>query len=223
MNAGMIKNICLCLFVLALTCADYEMLDELEEDPDAVTLAISNVTDSSVTLRWTKYRDDDFSRYEVYFGTNDIVDRSDEFSDSLLFSSDTVKIVQPLDDLQRYYFRVLVVNETGRFSASNTVDTVTPENMRGKLKLAAPVRTDAGDLRLSWTAALEPIDRYEIFADTLHTVDTTDTSVATVYSDTAETVTGLVSDRTWWLRVYALRDTAIVATSNSVAITRIEN
>jgi hypothetical protein len=63
------------------------------------------------------------------------VDRNDIFADSLSFDTDTIKTVQPLDDMTRYYFRVIVYNGQGNYSASNIVDTVTPEDMKGKLKL----------------------------------------------------------------------------------------
>ncbi|MBN1575032.1 MAG: fibronectin type III domain-containing protein [Chitinispirillaceae bacterium] len=209
---------CAASLLLCLSCADYDLLDDPDREPDPVSLEIIAVSDSSVTLRWTRCDDDDFRQYAVYYGTSDIVDRSDKLADSLSFDVDTVKTVRPLDDMTRYYFRVIVYNEGENFSVSNIVDTVTPENMKGKLKLAVPELTEDRAVRLRWTSALEEFNRYVIHADTTRTVDTTDTLLATVYSDTAETVEGLQPDRTWWLRVYARHDTAIVATSNTVEI-----
>lgn len=218
--AGTIKMIvilgCITGFALLLSsCADYDLLEDPDETPDPVELEIIDVTDSSVTLRWERCNDEDFSRYEVYYGTNDIVDRSDKLADSLSFDVDTVKTVKPLDDATRYYFRVIVTNENEKYSVSNIVDTVTPENMRGKLKLSKP-ELDDEDIFLKWTASVEEFDKYVIHADTTRTVDTTDTLLATVYSDTTETIEGLPFGHTWWFRVYALSDTAQVATSNTV-------
>jgi hypothetical protein len=57
------------LFSLVIFCADYDELDDPDRRPDPVTLAISAATDSSVTLRWTRCTDDEFARYELYYGT----------------------------------------------------------------------------------------------------------------------------------------------------------
>jgi hypothetical protein len=218
MNAAITKIAGVCLLLLTFTCADYDMLDDDNKEIDRVNLEITAATDSSVTLRWTKYRDDDFMNYVVLYGTNDIVDWSDKTADSLVFDFDTVKTVHLLDDMTRYYFRVMVVNDDGIFSGSNTVDTITPENMTGKLKLTAPVLNGDGDILLAWTAAHEDFDKHAVYADTVRTVDTTDTLIATVYSDTSETISGLSDEKTWWLRVYAINDTAVVATSNIKSI-----
>ena len=217
------RSICIMLYstimmALFASCADYDLLEDPDRTPDPVVLEITAVTDSSVTVRWTQCRDDDFKQYAVYYGTNDIVDRDDKLADSLSFSVDTVKTVRPLDDLTRYYFRVIVYNDQGNFSVSNIVDTVTPEDMKGKLKLSRPQVTADGDVTLLWTAALETVDRYAVHADTLRTVDTADSIYATVYSDTTETISGLAAGHTWYFKVVARTDTTVAATSNIVDI-----
>lgn len=220
----MISNFHLTLYILMilllinLHCADYDLMDDPDREPDRVELSITDVTDSSVTLEWTRCDDEDFRSYEVYYGTDDIIDRSNTLADSLLFDVDTVKTVQPLDDMIRYYFRVIVTNETGNFSVSNIVDTITPEDMKGKLRLFTPVINDDNDVYLKWTSALEAIKSYRIYADTVNAVDTTDSLVATVYSDTTEKISGLTADYRWRFRVYAMNDSAIAATSNTVDV-----
>ena len=166
----------------------------------------------------TQCGEDDFIRYEVYYGTDDIVDRSDKLADSLSFSVDTVKIVQPLDDMTRYYFRVLVYNDLDNFSVSNIVDTTTPEDMKGKIRLFRPEIDDDGGVKLLWTSAMEEVERYDIYADTTKTVDTSDSLYATVYSDTSETIENLEAGHTWRFKVVASSDTAVEATSNTVSI-----
>jgi hypothetical protein len=204
--------------MLFLLCADYDLLEDPDKTPEPVSLEIIELTDSTVTVRWTQCRDEDFKQYEVYYGTNDIIDRNDKCADSLTFSVDTVKTVGPLDDMTRYYFRVIVFNDLGNFSVSNIVDTITLEDLKGKLKCNAPTITDDGEVRLRWTTVQEESSRYVIHADTLRTVDTTDTLLATVYSDTTETIGDLLTGHTWWFRIFAWNDTAIVASSNTVEI-----
>lgn len=207
------------IFILiSFDCADYDLMEDPDRKPERVELEIIDVTDSSVTLEWTRYDDEDFSSYEVYYGTEDIIDRSNKLADSLLFDVDTVKTVQPLDDLTRYYFRVIVTNTGGNFSVSNIVDTMTPEDMKGKIRLFTPVLNADSDVSLKWTSALEMIKNYRIYGDTLSAVDTTDTLLSTVYSDTTERIEGLLLDRTWRFRVYAMSDSGIAATSNIVDI-----
>lgn len=201
------------------SCADYDLLSEQDAIPDPVALEIVAVTDSSVALRWSQCHHADFRQYAVYYGTQDVIDNNDKLADSLSFVTDTVKKVWPLDELTRYYFRVMVTTQGGLLSASNTVDTVTLENMRGKLQLFRPELKNDGAIAVRWTAALVPVDRYLLYGDTLATVDASDSLLSTVYSDTAKTVSGLAAGKTWYLRVYAYNDTTRVATSNRVDMT----
>lgn len=218
----MVRIAAAALFLLGLLCADYELLDDEKVRIDAVTLSIDTVTDSSVTLRWTRYNDDDFSNYVVLYGTGDIVDWNDKVADSLMFDFDTTKIVQPLDDRSHYYFRVMVLNSDGVFSGSNTVDTTTPENMHGKIRLETPTEATDDKTVLHWSSSIDTFDRYMIYADTTRTVDTTDTLLSTVYSDTSEVIDNTVFGRSFWVRVFAYDDTAVVAKSSSVEVRKQE-
>jgi hypothetical protein len=206
------------MFVLGSGCADYDELDDPDRKPEAVDLEIIRVTDSTVTLRWTRNNEEDFRQYAVYYGINEIVDRDDNLDDSLSYSDDTVKTVGPLDDLVHYYFRVMVYNERGNFRWSNTVDTTTPENMKGKIKLGTPERTGLESVRLRWSAAAGVINRYTVYGDTMGVVDTNDQLFSTIHTDTTSVIEGLGPGRTWWFRVYAWNDTALAATSNIVKI-----
>lgn len=212
-----ISGVLLCILI-NFYCADYDLMEDTDRKPDSVELSIIDVTDSSVTLGWTRCDDEEFRSYEVYYGTDDIIDRSNTLADSLLFDVDTIKTVQPLDDMTHYYFRIIVTNENGNFSVSNIADTITPEDMKGKLRLYTPEINDDNDVFLKWTSALEEISSYRIYADTVNAVDTTDSLIATVYSDTTEQIRGLLGDYTWRFRVYAMGDSGIAATSNTVDV-----
>lgn len=202
-----------------LRCADYELLDDENKRIDAVKLSITKVTDSSVTLKWSRYMDNDFSHYVVLYSTGDIVDWNDKVSDSLMFDFDTVKIVQHLNEMTRYYFRVMVTSNNGKFSGSNTVDTITCENLRGKLRLNNPERDSAGKVFLKWSKSLEACDRYLLYADSKVEVDTADSLITTVYSDTMKTIeSDLFGKLPFWVRVYAFSGKTPVAKSNIVEI-----
>ena len=217
-NGYPVVSMIMFLILTIINCADYDLMEDPDRKPDRVELMITDVTDSSVTLEWTRCDDANFRSYEVYYGTDDIIDRSNTLADSLLFDVDTVKTVQPLDDLTHYYFRVIVTNENGNFSVSNIADTVTPEDMKGKLRLFPPESDKENNVSLRWTSALEEIKRYRIYGDTISTVDTADTLLSTVYSDTTEQIEGLLLDHIWRFRVYAIGDSGIISTSNIVDI-----
>ena len=69
----------LMLFALLLSCADYDLLDS--DDPDPVKLSITSVSDSTVSLKWTRSTAEDFRNYKVYYSRNDVVDNTDSLSD----------------------------------------------------------------------------------------------------------------------------------------------
>lgn len=212
------------LILILLNCADYDLLNE--NDPDPVNLDITAVTDSTVSLKWTKSTAEDFKNYKVYYSRNDVVDNNDSLSDSLSFRIDTTKIVRKLAPGMRYYFRVIVNTESGNFSASNIVDTITltdtASDSTGSLELYTPENVTDSSLTLRWSECKEAFDRYRIFADTVRLVNYTGYLAWTVSQDTVKTVTGLDSDKTYWFRVYAQKDTSFVAVSNSVEV-QVEN
>ncbi|NLD98553.1 MAG: fibronectin type III domain-containing protein, partial [Fibrobacter sp.] len=94
------------LMVLFISCADYELLNLGE--PESVQLQISAVTDSTVSLVWSKSHDEDFKNYKLYYSRKETVDNNDSLVDSLSFRVDTVRTVRGLAPDTRYYFRVLV-------------------------------------------------------------------------------------------------------------------
>lgn len=108
---------------LLVKCADYNM-----NLPDPVTVSITGVTDTTVTLKWTRSRDIDFSGYHVYYSKNDNVEPNDPLSrcvDTLLLAQDTIKVVGNLSRDSLYFFRIIVNTTRGLISSSNTVDTTT--------------------------------------------------------------------------------------------------
>lgn len=210
----------LMLSALLLSCADYDLLDS--DDPDPVKLQITSVSDSTVSLKWTRSTAEDFRNYKVYYSRNDVVDNTDSLSDSLSFRIDTTKIVRGLSSETHYYFRVIVNTESGKFSASNIADTVTladsAADSTGVLKLYGPENITDSSVTLKWSKCELAFDRYRIFADTTWQVNFSDIPVDTIYQDTSTTIFDLDSGKTYWFRVYAQKDTGFIASSNSVEV-----
>lgn len=215
-----IKNYIIPIFLLLCSCADYDLLNL--GDPDSVKLSIKAVTDSTVTLLWSKSNDEDFADYKVYYSRNETVDQRDSLVDSLSFRIDTIKTVRKLLPGTRYYFRVLVNTGRGLFSASNEVDTVTRKDTvsdsTANLKLYAPYNITDSSVTLRWSKYQFSFDSYRVFMDTTWNVTIEDSLIKPVYHDTILTVTGLKNDKNYWFRVYAKKDTSYVSESNSIEV-----
>jgi hypothetical protein len=197
------------------SCADYDLMEQ-SLHPDGVTLSITGVSDTSVTIRWTRYTGEDFQRYSVYCSRSDAIDTTDSLCDTLLFSIDTAKTIRGLMVGTLYYFRVMVTTKEGGVGVSNIVDTTTVVSMKGKLKLEQPDTAALTDstVTLRWSSCVSLFDSYKIYRDTTSNADDKDTLIRTVYNDTQATIRGLDQSRDYWFRVYAVLDTTVVAVSN---------
>lgn len=208
------------IILILCTCADYDLLNL--DEPESVNLAIKAVTDTTVTLVWSKSNDEDFSNYKVYYSRSETVDQHDSLVDSLSFRIDTTKTVRNLIPGIRYYFRVIVNTGRGLFSASNEVDTVTLRDTSADtsqiLKLYAPTVISDSSIILRWSKIHFTFDAYKIFMDTTWDVTNADSAIGTVYHDTTLVVNGLAKNKIYWYRVYATKDIGYIVGSNSVEV-----
>jgi hypothetical protein len=205
------------------SCADYNEMEEAE-NPTPVTLSIAGTGDSSVTLKWSKYAGEYFSNYGLYIGYSQGLDSADSLIDTFSYRTDTVATIRKLTPNTHYYFRVIVTTTEGGAGASNVVDTTVNESTKHKLTLYPPDSTLTDTtVFLRWTKYGLDFDYYRIYRDTTDVVDTKDTSVKTVYTDTSATIKNLMPGRTYWFRVYAFSDTSIAATSNIMEVQTADN
>ena len=208
------------LMVLFISCADYELLNLGE--PESVQLQISAVTDSTVSLVWSKSHDEDFKNYKLYYSRKETVDNNDSLVDSLSFRVDTVRTVRGLAPDTRYYFRVLVTTGRNLSSPSNEVDTITCKDTvidtLNHLKLFAPeIKTDS-TVMLRWSKYTDFFDSYKVFGDTTWEVNTKDPLYAIVYQDTTLIISKLIKNKKYWFRVYTKKYTSYLAESNSIEV-----
>ncbi len=209
-----------CIPLVLVSCADYDLLDTLEEEPEPVSLSISAVGDSSVTLNWSKSEEDDFTNYKVYYSLNDVVDTTSTLSATLTFRNDVNKTVKNLTPGRHYYFRVIVTTRRGLISTSNTVDTTTTS--KGKITLHAPNQISTHSVGLQWTPDEKSnVVSYEVYYDTVQTVSQSSTLALTI-ADTVATVDLLESGKKYWFRVYGLDNVEVRAVSNVVSGTTLE-
>lgn len=192
---------------LFISCADYDTLNI--NPPPAVTLSVASAQDSTVTLRWTQCTDENFKMYEVLYDTNEDVGVSSPLADSLTFSQDTQKTVHGLRAATNYYFRVIVMNQAGKITPSNTVNA-------GTWLVFYPTQW-LGDtaVSLSWTPLKNMLfSGYKIFSDTMSTVDTTKPLwLQSLSSDTATSVKNIPVGTKRYFRVYAYDSHGYLTTS----------
>ncbi len=223
MNKMQLRLLLLLLCILTgLFCTDWDLGDDLDEPPAQVVLEIVGLTDTSVTLKWGQSQDREFQSYKVYYGTSDIIDTTDKIADTIFFSHDTIKTVQPLEPEKQYFFRVVVTTYRNTLSASNIVDTITLKRFSDlKLTLDQPDSTaiTESSVTLTWQQNwVEQVPRYLVYFDTTAIVDTADSIIAYVYDGLSTKVTGLSRSKEYWFRVFIERNGVPSAGSEVVKV-----
>jgi hypothetical protein len=206
----------LMLLLLSVFCADYDLLDkDPPVPPDPVSVKISKVTDSSVTINWSKCTNDSFLCYIVLYSTGSYVGSDGTVFDTLSYAVDTFATIKSLTDLTQYAFRVSVKLTNGASTPSLIVDTTTLENLKGKLKLTW--HSDSIKTQLTWTKSVTPCMQYRIFSDTVAAVDSLD-SLIRIVTDTVYRLSDPPTVKSRFYKVYARNEQAFVASSNIVEI-----
>jgi hypothetical protein len=198
-------------------CADYDLLDkDPPVPPDPVTVLISKVTDSSVTINWTKCINDSFLCYIVKYDAGSNVGSNAKVFDTLTYAIDTFATIKSLTDQTEYAFRVIVKLKNNAETPSLPVSTTTFENLKGKLKLTW--HSDSIKTQLIWTKSVIPSMQYRIYLDTASAaVDSLD-SLIRIVTDTVYRIPDPPTVKARYYRVYARNEQSFVASSNIVEI-----
>jgi hypothetical protein len=196
------------LTTLIVSCADYDLLDQ-NNTPDAVTLTVTGVQDSTVSLRWTQSNDENFKSYKFFCDTNP---HPYKLVDSILIAQYTTETVRGLNPATRYFFSVIVTNQEAAASASNIATAVTWLTL-------VPQTQQLGDssITLKWSPLQDYYSgakHYEVRSDTTDNVDTSDALVAaSAKTDSTVSVAGLSAGSATRFRVFVKNDSGIVTVS----------
>lgn len=198
-------------------CADYDIFDR---PPDPVVLQdAENISDTSLTLRWTQSKDPEFAVYRICYSLNYEVRMSDKLIDTIPYNYDTTIIVHGLKPDSLYYFRVFVINSSDISRGSNILPQRTQRGIH-TIVLSKPEATDTV-VDLQWTKCLTTDGRqYLILYDTLATIDSSSKTarkfVVSDINDTTATITGLMRAKSYSFRVFVQNGFGnIVASSNT--------
>ena len=178
--------------------------------PVAVTLNTPDgVSDSRLTLKWTKTTSEDFTAYRIYRNQTGAVTEQDPMVGEIqnveqLYFDDMNLVENTL-----YYYRVVVLDQAGLTTRSNEVQARTANLPPPAVNLGPGTDLDFTAATLSWSGSdVHDFASYKLFRDTQSTVTSASTLVAdlkdrdaTAYRDTT-----LESGHTYYYRVYVVDD-----------------
>ena len=151
--------------------SDEQVLKTGKDLPTPVTIeAITDETESSVVLHWSRNTDSDFLRYELHYSSNqNFVISSSTLYRSVTDQNTTVYTISGLSSLTKYYFKVRVVDQDNVFVDSKEFSGVTTAptgpDVPNPVNIFDPVSSDIEETRVyvSWQDYSDPdFKGYEI-------------------------------------------------------------
>ncbi len=139
----------------------------------------TNVTDSSVTLTWSKNNDVDFERYVIWYDTSSTENPSENYME-IYNSADTSFVVTPLCDNTTYFFRIQVTDLRGHSSLSNVIEATLENGIPTTPQMYQAYRT-ANGAYVSWGKVLIcDFSKYELIRSADNVYDGSDILVTTI-------------------------------------------
>jgi len=139
----------------------------LNPPPDPVVLAEpSNVTESTVSLAWSRSLSPAFGQYRIWRGTQADIDQD---PDRRLLTSINAAGTTSYEDRteleqgRTFHYRVDVIDDNGQSTPSNVVSALIPDPAPQPVTLQSPTSIGENAVLLSWTQSNErDFDRYEL-------------------------------------------------------------
>ena len=180
-----------------------------------------DITNTSVTLKWSQSADDDFASYEIYYSTN-----SDVLSDSTLVVSIAQKeivtyTVTGLNQDTLYYF-IVVVKDTGELMTGSNIVSAKTTKQQGTLTavtLYSITTYTKSSITLNWSKNNDStFAKYVIYMSKTAGVTDASTKVKEIMDQNTitYTVTGLMENTDYYFKVYVYNNTGDKVGSNEV-------
>lgn len=196
------------------------------EPPDPVILdQPSEVTETSITLQFSRSFASDFARYRVVrgFQANLDTDPDRRVVSTITTISETRYVDRTeIEENRTYFYRIEVVDQLGAFSSSNIVSAMTPDRLPSPSELATPGSVGETSVLLRWSANNDgDFDRYELRRGTSAGIDESDPVLATV--TTQEQVSyldrNLIENTRYFYRLFVVDRGGNRAGSEELAVT----
>ena len=196
--------------------SDEESIKTGNDIPTQVVIErISDETDSSVVLQWSKNEDIDFLRYEIHYSTtqNFVVSPSTLYGGIGITDQNTTSYtISNLTALTKYYFKVRVVDNENAFMDSEEVSVTTKEPMGPDIPTPVTILepTDADitqtSVTIRWEAYQDPEFKgyqvhYSTDANFMPSPTTLHFGTLPLMTTSSWTVTGLRSSTTYYFTV----------------------
>ncbi len=174
--------------------------------PAAVTLnPASSISESGMTLTWSKSGISDFASYKLYRSESAGVNEGDELVTEITSEETTFYDDSGLEQSKNYYYRVYVYDRSGLFSRSNEVSAKTNNLKPSPVTLIDPEVLSDRDVRLEWSKSKEnDFESYRIYRGNSNLVDNTSMLIATIRDSSLSSYVdeGLGENTTYYYRVY---------------------
>jgi sugar lactone lactonase YvrE len=202
---------------------------KIEKPPNAPTpvkLSIESTTSTSITLKWSEYVGNDFSKYEIYSSNfSSIIPDANTLKKTITEQTKTTHVVTGLDKNTTFYFIIRVINGDDLFADSNEVfakTSITGVTNKPPEKVDITL-SDVSDtsIILTWTENNdEDFLEYEVHKSRLVSFIPSDLTLETSISDqttTSYNVTGLEPNTTYYFLVRVMDTSELVADSDIVS------
>jgi hypothetical protein len=189
----------------------------LPEKSDIVE--ISEVTDSSARVTWTKNFDNDFQEYVVYYDTTEIIDYLASPSTlPIMDRSDTSCTITGLVDTAGYYFRVATYDIYYNAGYGNIDSCITLNGNPGPVHMNYPI-SFSDSIAVSWERSpIHDFQSYTLYRSLDEHVTTDDLMLTDIfYQDTVQFVDVSVDSGQLYYYAVLLEDAGGLSSFSNVA------
>lgn len=189
---------------------------------DGVTV----IDTSSLGLSWSRSEEEDFQSYRVYRSHHPGVNLSSELIGEITDPSTISLVDSGLDDNREYWYRVYVFDDGGLWAGSNEESGTTENGYPQAVILSEPGDESERSLTLSWTENSDyDFSSYRIYRSLYPGVSSGSRLVGELPERTSTTYqdTNLVSNTTYYYRVYVMDTGGKASVSNEVSGKTLEN
>ena len=124
------------------------------------------MTESSITISYSRNYDDDFAEYRIWRGLQPNLDTDPERRQvASLRDADQTRFTdrQEIEENRTYYYRVDVVDQLGASSPSNVVNATTPDRLPPAVNLNEPTSVGETTVLLEWSQTpILDFERYDL-------------------------------------------------------------
>ncbi|KAA3634106.1 MAG: hypothetical protein DWP97_07785 [Calditrichaeota bacterium] len=174
-------------------------------EPPILSIDSSNVTISSIPVRWSMFQEDDFFIYKLIYDTTDQHEPS-LHTINITSVTDTTRIIDNLMDNTLYFIQVEVSDVFGKKTASN-IESVYTLNAPPPVPVISLVSNGLGYKSINWNkVTMNDFLSYEIITSVDSVFDLTDNVIATITNQNTTSYDYYTNDTTNYYYFLVVKD-----------------